>query len=316
MKLENICCNLCSSENTVLLFSKPDELTNEETIFSVVKCVDCGLVYVNPRPSVEDIHIFYPKEFLSYQFEVNNSVDTSIRERVVSFIVQSSAKQRVQSIKKLLDIHKDMNVLDVGCGKGGFLLELQKEVGCQVTGIDFDKNSVDFCREKLGLDVHCGGVDRLDSMTEKYDLVTMWHFFEHEYDPLTALKRINRRLDVGKYLLIEVPNADSLENRLFGQHSFLYDVPRHLYDFSPTTITKYLEKTGFKLEGMRFPYFSGGWLGSVQSKFFKNKIYSDLKGNVFLFFILSLLVAPLDILLSMTNRGSIMTLVAKKVEDI
>ncbi len=315
MRLENTACNLCGQDDTELLFSRRDALTGDAAKFSVVGCKHCGLIYVNPRPSVQDIGRFYPPEFVSYQFDVTGSGHVPLRERMVSFMIKSSAKQRVDMVRKLIKPTGRLRALDIGCGKGSFLHTLNETLDCEVAGIDFDEDSARYCREQLDLNVIHGEVSILDKIGTEYDLVTMWHFLEHEYDPVSALKHINGCLGEGKLLVVEVPNAESLENRLFRKHSYLYDVPRHLYNFSPTTIARFLKSAGFEPLHITFPFFAGGWIGSVQELLFKGKVYRNLKDNIFLFLLLSQLLFPFDYLSGATKKGSIMRVVAKKVCD-
>lgn len=319
MQLEHVNCNLCGQDDTKTLFLRRDSLTREQTEFAVVKCNSCGLVYVNPRPPSDVIHRFYPKEFVSYQFHVYESPKASLRERLVSMVTRSSAAQRVKKVRRLMATcapESKPNVLDIGCGKGGFLHALDKEPGWNVSGIDFDKSAVAYCRQELNLNVIQGDVTALDSLSKKYDLVTMWHFLEHDYDPMSALRRASEILKPGGLLVFEVPNAESMENRVFGKNSYLYDVPRHLYDFSPNTIELYLETSGFELQSLKYSLFAGGWMGSFQELFLRGAIYRDLKKHIFSFLLLSQILLPIDLVSAVAGRGSIMTITAKKPRNL
>jgi len=315
MDLEYIECNLCGHDNAESLFEQQDSLTVCPIRFRVVKCKECGLVYINPRPSMQDIHAFYPKNFVSYQFELFDSKRRSLRERLLSLVTKSSAVHRVGVVEKVLKPDANLNSLDLGCGKGSFLYYLRERFQCGVTGIDFDEGSIKYCREVLDIRSVHGDINKLPALGEKFDLITMWHYFEHEFDPLSALFKINNCLKDGQFLILEVPNAESLENNFFKKKSYLYDVPRHLYNFSPATINAYLEKAGFRVQRISFPYFSGGWIGTAQNLLFQGKIYKELKDNIFLFLLLSQIFFPLEYVLSKTNKGSIMTVVAQKITN-
>lgn len=316
IKTENVSCNLCYKDDAAVLFSRRDSLTHENTLFSVVQCRNCGLVYVNPRPTLQCIQNFYTKQFLSYQLELYDFKNSSIKEKLVSLVAKSSATARVKTIQNFFKSNGKLKLLDIGCGKGHFLYAAKKRLNCNVTGIDFDQISVTYCQDQLGLNVRQGNANSLIDLGTEFDLVTMWHFLEHEFDPASTLKTVNAQLKKGKYLVIEVPNADSLENLLFGENSYLYDVPRHLYNFSPTTITRYLEHAGFKVEKIKFSYYSGGWVGTLQQILFNGKVFRNLKDNIFLFLVLSQLIFPIDFILSKSKKGSIMTVLAKKENDL
>jgi SAM-dependent methyltransferase len=316
MNLEHVACNACGNDDVEFLFEQRDSLTDFPAPFTVVKCKHCGLVYLNPRPSIDDIQDFYPATFFSYQLEAPTAERLSLRERLLAVLTRSSARQRVDFVQKLLKPDAGLEVLDVGCGKGSFLFHLRQRFGCRVTGMDFDDASLRYCREVLHISALRAGADSGLPPDEKYDLITMWHYLEHEFDPLSVLVRANGSLKAGHLLIVEVPNAESLENRIFKKRSYLYDVPRHLYGFSPATMSTLIGRAGFGVEQITFPWFAGGWIGSVQSVLFGGRVYKDLKGHIFVFMLLSLLCFPIEYVLSRTGKGSIMRVVARKTSDV
>lgn len=312
MILERTACNLCGYNDAKELFSRYDALTEIPEKFPVVKCQGCGLVYVNPRPAPAEMPHFYTREFISYQFDVTPTQAAHWRERLVSWMTQSSAEMKIKNISSLLKLYQKPHVLDIGCGKGSFLHALKNKFNTNVCGIDFDQESVDYCQHVLGIDVYLGNIATLENLDKNFDVITMWHFLEHEYNPLNTLKSLHRILRSTGRLVIEVPNAESLENRVFGSRSYLYDVPRHLYDFSPDTISQLLVKSGFEVSEIRFSPLSGGWIGSVQSFFLRGRIYKHLNDHILLFLAFIPLLFPIDALANLLGKGSIMTIVARR----
>ena len=211
MKLEYIPCDLCGSTDHDIIFQQRDLLTNIDIQFNEVRCRECGLVFINPRPPMEEIGQFYTAEFVSYQFDVFND-SASLREKLVSYVTKSNANSRIKKIRKMLDLRPGSTVLDIGCGRGGFLHGMKESLGCEVMGVDFDHDSVAYCRNQLGLDVHQGSMNALDRIDTKFDLVTAWHFLEHEFAPSLAVKRMAGLVKEGGHMMIEVPNQESLEN--------------------------------------------------------------------------------------------------------
>src|SRR5439155_738789 len=80
-----------------------------------------------------DMHAFYPKDFVSYQFELFHSKQLSLRERLLSFVTKSTAVHRVDLVRRLLAPDPNLNVLDLGCGRASFLYYLREELKCRDT---------------------------------------------------------------------------------------------------------------------------------------------------------------------------------------
>lgn len=311
MTLERVPCNLCGGDDGVSVLSQADALTGDPQVFSVVQCRGCGLQYVNPRPSAAEIARFYPPEFVSYQFELAGP-GASLRQRLVAAITRSAARQRLKVLERAVPLGPGTRVLDVGCGKGVFLYALRQARGCDVTGVDFDAEAVRYGTETLGIRAIRGGAADLARLEPGFDVVTLWHFLEHEFDPLAALRGVHGLLAEGGRLVVEVPNADSAENAVFGRRSYLYDLPRHLYHFSPDTLGRLLDRAGFEVERFRYTRLAGGWVGSLQNLFGGGRIYRNLADHVGAFLLLAQLALPLDWISSLAGRGSIMTIVARK----
>lgn len=64
--METINCNLCGSEDYLLVYSKPDHLYFNGESFNVVECKKCGLGFVNPRPNSAEIGHYYPTAYYDY----------------------------------------------------------------------------------------------------------------------------------------------------------------------------------------------------------------------------------------------------------
>lgn len=315
MNLEYVNCNLCGRDDSSLVFVQRDQLTECDQPFNVVRCRQCGLVYVNPRPASAEMGAFYPTTFFSYQLDLKPEAVRSARARMIAFVARSSAEQRVDALRRWLNPNQNYRVLDMGCGKGGFLSVLRERLGCSVAGVDFDGEAARYCRENLHLDVVTGDARALETLKGGFDLVTMWHYLEHEFNPAATLRSVNKLLDTDSYVLIEVPNASSLENRLCGRKSFLYDIPRHLYHFSPDTLSRLLRRSGFEVEKIHYPYFSGGWIGTLQGILTGGKVFKELRNNIYLFLFLSLLALPIDLAATLVGRGSILRVLARKVGE-
>jgi SAM-dependent methyltransferase len=316
VELESTDCNICKIDEAETLFDLTDPTTACVNKFPVVRCNSCGLVYLRERPTIKDIDKFYPEDFVSYQFAPIEGIESpDIKDKIISSITRSMNVERIKSIAHEIPLVETTKVLDVGCGKGAFLFYLKKSRQCRVFGLDFDKTCLSFCHSKLGIEVFEGNIASNHYKLESpFDLITMWAFLEHDFDPLASLLQAHDCLKQEGLLVIEVPNEQSLEYNLFGKSSFLYDPPRHLYNFSLSTIDLLLKKAGFRIEKVTYPVGAGGWFGSIQRLLTKDRVYKSLKGHVMFLLIVGVMIYPLELFLGLIRQGSVIRVFARKVD--
>ncbi|MFQ5855672.1 MAG: class I SAM-dependent methyltransferase [Anaerolineae bacterium] len=137
-------------------------------------------------------------------------------------------------------------LVDVGCGTGGFLCELQQGGGWQAMGIDINQRALNVARRQ-GVQVRCGELGDLGLPTASFDVVTMWEVIEHVLNPWDTLAEIHRILKPNGVLLLSTPNGESWQAQLWGMHWLGWEVPRHLQIFSPQTLRQLLEDAGFEI---------------------------------------------------------------------
>ena len=233
---ERVSCNLCGADDTRLLFRRGDyRYWVDDAEWNVVQCRSCGLGYVNPRPTEEEIARYYVG---GYYDPRDASVDRYRRE----------ARYLAGPPSRLLDIG----------AAGGQFLAVMRELGWDVTGIEpFAENgsgSVDILHERFP--------HESSHEPESFDVVTAWAVFEHLHDPLAAFRACAELLRPGGRLIVQVPSLRSPRVRV----GHLDDTPRHLYLFSPTTLRRYAEATGFEVERISgvTDLFSAGSGGCLQ----------------------------------------------------
>jgi SAM-dependent methyltransferase len=214
--MEFVKCNLCGGQDYERLFFARDHVFHTEEKFQLVKCSQCGLVFLNPRPSACEIGHYYP-----YRFFYNPNIEKE---------TEYGDEKKVDIVERL---EKGGRILDIGCGKGGFLGKMQSK-GWEVFGVDISTMASTYAREKLGIK-NIYSQDLLDvSLPEHFfDVISLWHVIEHLPGPLGTLKRISRLLKEDGVLIIECPNFDSLSRIVFRDKWFPLSLPRHFYQFTP-----------------------------------------------------------------------------------
>ncbi len=131
------------------------------------------------------------------------------------------------------------SVLDAGCGEGRSSRHLARR-GAKVTGVDFKDLSTYSGFDNIQF--HCGLFYEQDLGRDRFDLVTMWHFLEHDYDPLRSLEMARQTLKPEGRILIEVPRLDSLTYRLFGDRWPGLQAPQHTVLYNREMLIRFVEQ--------------------------------------------------------------------------
>ena len=276
--METVACDLCKSDQNTLLIQQRDLLlavTDEE--FTIVRCRQCGLVFLNPRPSHDVIGAYYPmvynpptpsKARSLFQQQVKKASATIKRWVMEEYYGYPSASPSGfrRSIRRLilwpdkmlrefrgrhiLPWRGEGKVLDVGCGCGGNLNTLQEQ-GWEVYGIEISELAAAHARNLVGGQIHTGTLESAPFGHKMFDMIFMSHSLEHLPSPADALQRVHALLKDDGLLVVSVPNVYSLEVRLFGWWWFGWDPPRHFYHFGKSTLTALLNQTGFEVRQFR-----------------------------------------------------------------
>ena len=135
-------------------------------------------------------------------------------------------------------------LLDIGCGSGTFL-HLARQRGFDAHGMDVSEQAVAVARAQYDLAVHCGDIGSDLWQARAFDFITMFHVLEHLPDPRQALDYAHGLLKPDGSLILQVPNAASLQARAFGARWYGLDVPRHLINFTPRSLGLLLDQAGF-----------------------------------------------------------------------
>lgn len=231
-------CTACGSEeHNMILVAEDSRLHTTNEKFNLFQCRQCGLVYVNPRPAREEIGKFYPRDYYGKQGLMGN---------VLAKLLQYTKIQKIVSFKN------KGRILDVGCGDGGFLLHF-KERGWEVYGVDISEASYKLASEKIRWGIFNCELEDCHFPDRYFDVITLNHVLEHMLDPSGELREVHRILKDDGILLISTPNIDSLQFKICKERWLGLDLPRHIYHYSPGTITAILEKSGFNIVGIAYP---------------------------------------------------------------
>lgn len=226
MQLEHVVCDLCGSASYRIRYRKPDTWLKLNLFeYPVVECTDCGLVFVNPRPTPESMAAFYPQGY----HDGRNGEEFLARYATQRSLLPSLVGKRV---------------LDIGCARGDFLSFLLQNEAFEAHGIDAFSTKVHDSRISF---LH-QRFDQSNYPTDYFDIVMSWAVFEHLHWPSLYFEEASRVLVSGGKLIVLVTNSESL----YGRIAQIEDVPRHTYHYSENTLRSYAEKSGLRLTSVAF----------------------------------------------------------------
>ncbi|HEV2176385.1 MAG TPA: class I SAM-dependent methyltransferase [Terriglobia bacterium] len=229
--METVACNLCGSTRSTPVYTMPDRRYPSDERFTVVECDECGLGFVNPRPAFSEMQRYYPSQYYEEEFENN-----PIHHR----------RRYAREARYLHDLEKKdgcLRLLDVGCANGSFPRFMSRR-GWDVEGVEVSAST----RSIRDFQLYSQPFPEIPVDDPTYDAVTAWAVLEHVHDPMGYLQKAYRVVKPEGLFVFLVTNFESLASR----HLFSEDVPRHLYFFTESTVRKYLEATGFRLERMHY----------------------------------------------------------------
>lgn len=233
----SVTCDICGGTHQELMFTGSDRLFGIEGEFPLVRCQDCGLIFVSPRPTYAEMARFYPQDDYDLYNKAAGLKDRSMDELGRLLGPRKGKIDKYQPAGRLLDI---------GFGDGSFLY-FMKECGWEVAGVDFNEKMVGMVKEEIGIDARVGELEDADFAKEAFDVVTLWGVLEHVQSPRRTIEEIGRITPDGALLVIYTQNASASEARWLGQDWFIYEVPRHLYSFTPDSLAKLLAPAGFSV---------------------------------------------------------------------
>jgi len=208
--------------------------------WTLLRCPDCGLVFVSPQPTAAQLSALYTQ---SAGYFATAEADLST----------TSAEPATRLHRRLLAAGiTGRRFLDVGCATGRLIYHMAR-LGWQVTGCDINPDAAAVARAH-GLDVSKGALEELPFPDAFFDVIHMGDVLEHLPHPRQVLLTARRLLRHGGLLVLRTPNADcgfaraTLRlSRWLGLPWAWSAAPYHLYEFSPEALSRMLEDTGFEV---------------------------------------------------------------------
>jgi 2-polyprenyl-3-methyl-5-hydroxy-6-metoxy-1,4-benzoquinol methylase len=236
--LEEVPCPMGCEPDDKIVLTGTDLLYQSSGTFQIAKCNQCGLMRTHPRPTAQAMSAHYPDNYSPHQVAVSHSL--------------APGRPWLSALKSILGFDNDRlpcrppgKVLEIGCGSGAFLYRLAQQ-GWDVCGLEASLNAVERAR-MLGLDVRHTSIENATDPTIQYNLIIGLMVLEHVHDPLLMLKKLHQWTNKGAWLVLSVPNAQSIEFTLFRKYWYALQLPTHLWHFTPITIARLLERNKWRV---------------------------------------------------------------------
>jgi 2-polyprenyl-3-methyl-5-hydroxy-6-metoxy-1,4-benzoquinol methylase len=229
----------------------------EENGYKGRKCPQCGLIYVSPRPSFNEIVDLYGHNEAHVSAEAHLSASTAKR---------LYAKHHLRIIRSFA---KGGDLLELGAGAGYFLDEARR-AGFAPHGLEFNPAQADFIRQRLGIPCDESPLSTEIFHGKKFDVVYHCDVISHLFDPISDFRTMNEVMKDNSFLIFETGNIGDVDERYF-KYFQQFQYPDHLFFFGTQNLMELLERTGFRLETIhRY---------SITPELFARKLLSKVKSN-------------------------------------
>ena len=238
---EEVACYYCGSTSSTFVLNAEEDLTGKPGTFRFVQCDHCGLMYQNPRVNIETIPSFYDDEYIAHR----KKTDWGVLTPFYKWAMGKHDRDKDAIVSKYVELNESTKVLDVGCAVGTFLTYMREKYSVQPAGVDFKDCS--YFEGFEHIDFHHGLFYEQDLADDTYDLVTMWHFLEHDYEPIRTLETAKRVVSPGGRIVIEVPRLDSASYSMYKERWPGLQAPQHTVCFDKESLHRFVEKAGLEV---------------------------------------------------------------------
>ena len=251
-------CPLCGAASIKKVLTAKDHTVSGET-FEIWECSACTGRFTQDVPTLPNIGRYYRSE--NYISHTNTS--RGLVNKLYHRVRKITLKQKRNLIKKVTGLDTG-HLLDIGAGTG-FFAEAMRKAGWKVTGLEPDEAARKRARE---MNIVLNDVKDLFSLPPaSFNAITMWHVLEHVHDVHGYLSQINKLLQNDGRFIVAVPNYISGDAKLYAEHWAAYDVPRHLYHFSPAAMKGLLQKHGFTVQSMHPQWFDSFYVSMLSEQY-------------------------------------------------
>lgn len=246
-------------KDTLVLNVKDHSVSKES--FALYRDDNLNLLVTSPQPDTANL----PKYYESEDYISHTDGKRSLFEKAYHFVKALALKNKLVLINSQKT--SDRILLDIGAGTGDFLITAQSD-GWQATGIEPSEKA-----RTIAIEKSVTFAENLKSLpNHSFDIITMWHVLEHVPNLEDQIKELKRLLKPDGTIIIAVPNFNSFDAKHYGEFWAAYDVPRHLWHFSKTAISKLFQNEGMQLVKVLPMKFDAFYVSLLSEKYKSGKM--------------------------------------------
>jgi SAM-dependent methyltransferase len=295
-------CLVCDSQKQIKSFSSlRDWEYGTYRAIDLYTCSDCGLIYQNPLPHIDEVEGFYPENYRNYM---------PLGENLFTFLKKMRFKSQAKRLMKFFD--NSVRVLEIGYGNGQLLLSMKKLGLDNLYGVDFNGVAGNVLAQAKIQSQVANVEDGIPFATE-FDVIILNNVIEHFLNPDKILENVFNKLSSKGKVILLTPNTDALEMKVFGRFWAGFHVPRHIFLFNKKNLEILVRKTGFN--NCRFYRESdpAQWAFSLQNFLQNTLLKSRLKNGMAWYTIfLSIFFVPISFLQSVFFETEALLVVLEK----
>lgn len=247
------------STNNVFIKVKDHSVSKEP--FDLLLDEEWQLLKTHPQPSLEHLPSYYESE----DYISHTDAKRTLFEKLYHLVKSNALKSKVDLLSKENPLKG--NLLDIGSGTGDFLNQA-KNLGWNCIGIEPNEKA-----KKIAVSKGVNFTNTLEELdNNSFDVITMWHVLEHVLDLENQIKTLKRLLKPNGTIIIAVPNYKSFDAKHYKSFWAAYDVPRHLWHFSKSSIQKLAAKENLKLHKVKPMLFDSFYVCLLSEKYKTGKM--------------------------------------------
>ena len=251
-------CPICKSERISYVLTASDHTVSNK-VFEIWECNSCTLRFTQSVPDQGDIGAYYQSEdYISH-------TDTS--KGLINSLYHKVRKRTLAGKRDLVTSFttgKQGSILDIGAGTGAFLNTMLL-ANWEVTGIEPDTKAREIAMERYNIGLK-PSEELFELPGQSFDVITLWHVLEHVHDLHGYINKLKELLKPSGKIFIAVPNYTSYDEKVYKEYWAAYDVPRHLYHFSPQSVRELLRLHELKLHSVKPMWFDSFYVSMLSDK--------------------------------------------------